>query len=119
MQLFQATEVAVSGLLLGAFELLFGQAIPNEIQPIGQWLDKAGGITSLGFAVWYAWYVTTKTIPEMSRRHAENVDNVVKEHREVVDSIIDSYRKESAETRNAYHAELAAWREHLKPANHS
>lgn len=45
------------------------------------WLQISSGLASLGFAVWYAWWVTTRTIPEMQQRHDAVVRELVGEFR--------------------------------------
>lgn len=68
---------------------LFAQADTGVTQ-VG--LQVAAGVVSLGFAVWYAYHTTTKTIPEMIARHAETVSTLVKEFR-------DESREQRAEYR--------------------
>lgn len=74
-----ATTTAISGLIAGGAGLLLGQSVVTDIS---SWINTAGGFTSLGFAVWYAWYTTTKTMPEKDAKHAETVAMLVKEFRE-------------------------------------
>ena len=33
------------------------------------WMPAISSVTSLGFAIWFSWYTTTKTIPDMQRDH--------------------------------------------------
>lgn len=37
--------------------------------------------SSIGFAVWYAWWTTTHTIPNMQNRHDELVGKIIAEFR--------------------------------------
>jgi len=46
------------------------------------WMQVVAGISSLGFAVWYAWYTTTRTIPEMNKQHSENMQAAIIQFRE-------------------------------------
>ena len=39
-------------------------------------------IGSIGFAVWYGWYVTTKTIPKITDKHDERIATLVQDFRE-------------------------------------
>jgi hypothetical protein len=55
---------------------LIAQTTPPEPSP---WIHVAGAVLSSGFAVWYAWYTTTKTIPDMQKEHRE-------ERKELVDT---------------------------------
>lgn len=81
MSILEATTTAVAGVTVGGIGVVLGQvdALPNNTP---NWLNAAGGLTSLGFAVWYAWWVTTKTIPERDKIHAETINSIVKEFRE-------------------------------------
>lgn len=72
--------MAVSGMAVGAASLLVGQSTPVAADTTS-WLNVMGGLTSLTFAVWYAWYVTTKTIPERDKTHAETINHLVQEFR--------------------------------------
>lgn len=89
MGLAEATTTAISGLALGAVGVVLGQVDAPDNTP--NWLNAAGGLTSLGFAVWYAWFVTTKTIPERDKVHAETIKTMTEE-----------FRDEQKETRAAF-----------------
>ncbi len=66
------------------------------------WMQIGGGVISLGFAVWYAWYVTTRTIPDMNARHAETIQKLVEE-----------FRQEAREQREQHRADIAQfWAAH-------
>ena len=54
------------------------------------WAQIAGGVASFGFAVWYAWFTTTTTIPKLQ--------DAAKQER---DSILAEFRAESKEQRAA------------------
>lgn len=77
MTVTDATATAVIGVLSGAMGLLASETVAAD-----GWLNVAGGLTSLGFAVWYAWYVTTKVMPEKDRVHKETIDGLVRGFRE-------------------------------------
>lgn len=80
MGIGDATVTAASGVLLGGVGVVIGQIDVPAQTP--NWLNAAGGLTSLGFAVWYAWFVTTKVMPERDKTHAETVSGLVKEFRD-------------------------------------
>jgi hypothetical protein len=80
MGISEATATAACGVGLGALGVVLGQAAIPESAP--SWLNAGGGLVSLGFAVWYAWWVTTKTIPERDKVHAETITGLVKEFRD-------------------------------------
>lgn len=79
MGIGEATTTAIAGVSLGAVGVVVGQV---EVPDAPNWLNTLGGLTSLGFAVWYAWYVTTRTIPERDKTHAETISGLVSEFRE-------------------------------------
>ena len=71
-----------------------------EMMPL--WIQISGGVISLGFAVWYAWYVTTRTIPDMNTRHAETIQKLV-----------DDFRQKSREQRELHRTDIAQfWAAH-------
>lgn len=55
------------------------------------WAQLISAIASLGFAVWYAYHTTTKTIPEMQRTHAETITNMQTVHGKTVDEITEKH----------------------------
>ena len=72
----------------------------SEMMPL--WMQIGGGVISLGFAVWYAWYVTTRTIPDMNARHGETIQNLVEE-----------FRQEAREQREQHRTDIAQfWAAH-------
>lgn len=75
-----ATMTAVTGVVLGGVGVLLGQV--DQATASTHWLNAGGGLVSLGFAVWYAWWVTTKTIPERDKVHSETIASLVKEFRD-------------------------------------
>lgn len=80
MGIGEATATAISGVAIGACGVVIGNVEVPANAP--NWLNAAGGLTSLGFAVWYAWFVTTKTIPERDKVHADTIQGLVKEFRD-------------------------------------
>lgn len=65
-------------------------------------MQVASGFASLGFAVWYAWHTTTKSIPKMQADHKETVERIVSQFRD------ESKEMRAAEaTRNERSMELA------------
>ena len=74
------TATAVAGVAVGAVGVVLGQteAITSDTT---HWLNAGGGLISLGFAVWYSWWVTTKTIPERDKIHADTISGLVQEFR--------------------------------------
>lgn len=75
--------------------VLFGQAI----EQLPSWAQLAGGIVSWGFAVWYAWYTTTKTIPEMNTKHNEIVERLTAMNSATAEKLVSEFRDEAREAR--------------------
>lgn len=80
MTVIEATTTAVMGLGIGAATLLASETeVANGIG--NGWMNLVGGLTSLGFAVWYAYFVTTKILPERDRLHAETIGTLTTQFR--------------------------------------
>ena len=45
--------------------------LAEQLPEAGTMTGVGGLLVGGGFALWYGWYVTTKTIPEQNRKHAE------------------------------------------------
>lgn len=69
-------------------DCLFLLAVAEDIPG---WAGVVGTLTGGGFAVWYAWHTTTRTIPEQIKTHAATVEKLVNE-----------FRTETKEQRNEY-----------------
>lgn len=66
------------------------------------WVAAASAATSVGFAIWYAYHTTTKTLPEMNAQHARTIE-----------TLVDAFRAEAKEQRDLYRADtIAFWDEH-------
>jgi len=77
------TILAVCGIAVGSVGVLLGQSSTPVVSGIGnEYLNALGGLSSLGFAVWYAWYVTAYALPARDKIHAETIQNILKESRE-------------------------------------
>ena len=113
-----STVIAVSGVVTGAIGVLLGNADPSISTESASWLTIVGGLTSNGFAVWYAWYTTTKTIPEAQKAHAEAMekkdalnaaamDKKDAIHAATIGNLVEEFRRDSIEQREFY-------KEHVK-----
>lgn len=80
---------------LFAMELLAQNGVDAGLT--NSWAQVIAGITSLGFAVWYAWYTTTKTIPGMNRQHSEAMIRAISEFRQEVREQRDLYTSQLQE----------------------
>lgn len=49
-------------------------------------------IAGPGFAVWYAFYMTTKRLPEVERGHKETVEKLTTDHKAETKELIDNFR---------------------------
>lgn len=65
----------------------------SETMPL--WAQIAGGIASLGFAVWYAWFTTTTTIPRLQEAAKQERDSILAEFR------AEAKEQRAAESRRA------------------
>lgn len=83
---------------------LLMQAVPTA--PESSWGQILSVLASMGFAVWYAYHTTTKTIPDMQATHAQTVKAIT----ETIKTITDEFRSEAKEQRlsEAKRAETAA-----------
>lgn len=108
-----STVIAVSGVVGGAIGVLLGNADPAISQESTNWLTIIGGLTSTGFAVWYAWYTTTKTIPDAQKAHAEAMekkdalnaaamDKKDAQHAATISNLVEEFRRDSIEQRDFY-----------------
>jgi hypothetical protein len=74
MTIIEATAVAVTGLMVGGTGIVLGQVeLPGLPPSTPSWLNATGGVISLCFTAWYAWYVTTHTIPGMVKEFRDEV----------------------------------------------
>ena len=85
------------------FADLLAQAA-TESAPLPFWAQVGGGAISLGFAVWYAWYTTTKTIPDMNIKHCETVKEITYKHNDVIKELVGEFRTEAKDQRQAEQA---------------
>lgn len=75
------------------------EAIAKSAESMPVWAQVAGGVSSFGFAVWYAYYTTKHTIPKLNRDHAETVRQITADHCKTTDKLVDEFREESKEQR--------------------
>lgn len=52
---------------------LLGQDVPQIPAAASDWAPVVSVAGSLGFSVWFGWYTTTKTLPEMRRDHTQTL----------------------------------------------
>lgn len=52
----------------------------------------ASAIAGPGFAVWYAYHMTTKRIPEVEKGHKETIDRMQSDHTAEVKGLIENFR---------------------------
>lgn len=84
--------VASAVVVLSAGYLVAGDTSPAAASDgLPDWLKVSGVLFGVAggpvFAVWYAWYMTTRVIPEKERRHDEQLKNIVGEHKEVLTTV--------------------------------
>ena len=96
-----ATVITVAGELVGWAGVVLGDAIPPNLAE-SDLIHVLGGLTSLGFAVWYAWFVTVKVIPEKDKANREELGKIREDHRGQMSSLIADFRDESRLQREAH-----------------
>lgn len=75
-----------------------------------EWFQVGSGVFGSGFALWYAWYSTTKIIPRMQEDHAAQIQKLSESHavqirqlsehyERVIDGIVNRFSIEMAEQR--------------------
>ena len=80
---------------------------------VGALIGAAGGG---GFAIWYGWYTTTKTLPEQAKVFSTTIENLCKNHQEDLRTLWAEKRDESKEMRLSIFnltTELATFRQNL------
>ena len=81
---------------------LLGQDIPPMPDTTSGWAAVVSVAGSLGFSVWFGWYTTTKTIPEMRREHTQTLKELT-----------ESFAKELKDERDKHAAAIGlAYSEH-------
>lgn len=78
---------------------IFAQALPVSMSPdsMSSWVGMVG---TLGFAVWYGYYVTAVLIPKINTENGE-----------LVKKIVTDFRDEMKLERDAHSAEMTSQRE--------
>lgn len=61
-------------------------------------MPAISAVGSLGFAIWFAWYTTTTTIPNQQKEHREAIDRLTMTHSETIKEIVTEMRSQ----RDAY-----------------
>lgn len=91
---------------------LFAQASQTVVSPdVAQWLGLLG---SLGFAVWYGYYVTAITIPKINADNNALTAKLVDDFRSEMKLQREECRREAEQLTAAFHARLNS---SLKPSN--
>lgn len=65
-------------------------------------LEGATSLTSMGFAIWYGWYVTTKAIPRIIDQHSEQLVKTELSHSKRVEQLASDFREELRATRETF-----------------
>lgn len=55
---------------------LVAQVIPAAPESTGDWAAIVSVLGSLGFSIWFGWYTTTKTLPDMRREHVDSLKDM-------------------------------------------
>jgi hypothetical protein len=62
---------------------------------------------SLGFAIWFAYYATTKLIPDQQREHRDTVKEIVAAHAKTLEAVVTEMKLE----RETFSVQLSLHRE--------
>jgi len=65
-------------------------------------------LSSIGFAVWYAWHTTTVTIPQLSKRSNEITKDLADKHDITINKLVEDFRKDLKEERLEFLNQLVA-----------
>ncbi len=68
-------------------------------------IEGATSLTSIGFAIWYGWYVTTKAIPKIVDQHTAQIDKVEIAHGKQLDAMAATFREELRAVRDKFSCE--------------
>lgn len=91
--------------MLGVAELTF-LALSQVDMPAS--LEGASSLTSIGFAIWYGWYVTTKAIPRIVDQHSAQLDKAEASHGRQLESLSSTFREELRAAREHFRCEKDA-----------
>lgn len=101
----------VLGLELASWLFLSQVQIPTS-------LDGVTSITSIGFAVWYGWYITTRAIPRIADKADERADAQSKRYDQQLATVATKHESQIARMEDAHTKQLesmaAAFRDSLK-----
>lgn len=56
------------------------------------WSSIAASLVSTGFAVWYAWYMTTNRIPAIEKAHSDQIKEGEERHSAHIELLIGNFR---------------------------
>lgn len=61
-------------------------------------MPAISSVSSLGFAIWFAWYTATHTIPKQQQEHREAIKDLTSLHAKTIEDLLDELK----EQRDAY-----------------
>jgi hypothetical protein len=91
MGVAEATVTAVAGVALGAVGMVIGQVSLPDSAP--SWMTTGGVMVCVTFTVWYAWYTTTKTIPNLVQDFRDEQKESRATHEKIVERISTAFEK--------------------------
>ena len=68
-------------------------------------IEGATSLTSVGFAIWYGWYVTTRAIPKIVDQHQSQVDKIEASRERQINALTTTFREEMHANRQAFRCE--------------
>lgn len=73
---------------------LIGQAVPEAPKTANEWVAITSVLGSLGFSIWFGWYTTTKTIPDMRKEHTDAMAGFVVSMKDMAATFATELREE-------------------------
>lgn len=100
-----------SPLLNACLTLLAQTAEPLNASPSASFWNALGALSGSGFAIWFAYYTVTNTLPAQSKQFRETVEKIVSDFRAEVQDIRACHREDMTTWWTEHKAEAAARRE--------
>lgn len=64
-----------------------------EAMTVADVMPAISSVGSLGFAIWFAYYTTTTTLPTQQKQHQEQLEKLTETHAETIKEIIGELRQ--------------------------
>ncbi len=81
--------------------LLWLMAEASPMADPSAWMPAISSVTSLGFAIWFSWYTTTKTIPDLLKDHRGEREGIIEEMKQQREAFESALRELANQRRGA------------------